>query len=162
MAFYKFSPALRLVNSGGGVIAGPLVLSQPNALAQGIILGSTDCEYVPEMLGPWLNLAYAQRFNLLGYRPKVTLRFPLIIADGFSGLANLYSYYTGAFVGGSYAALQFNLLSATSAVWRGMVPVSTWSPRPAKGKQRIGYELELTLDGRDLIAAPGDWSAGTW
>lgn len=162
MAFPTFSPALRLVNPSGGAIAGPLVLSMPSALAQGIYLGSTDCEYVPELLGPWLNLSYSQRFNLLGYRPKVALSFPLVIVDGASGLANLYAYYTGAFVGGTYAALQVNLFYASSNVWRGMIPTSSWSPRPAKGKQRAGYEIDLILEARDLISAPGDWSAGTW
>lgn len=162
MAFPTFTPALRLVNSSGSVIAGPLALGLPSALAQGIFLGSTDCEYVPEMIGPFMNLAYSQRFTLLGYRPKVTFRFPLVMVDGASGLANLYSYYTGAFVGGTYAALQVNLFYGSSNVWRGMIPTSTWSPKAANGKQRAGYEIDLALDARDLITAPGDWSAGTW
>ena len=162
MAFYQFRPALRLVNSAGTVTAGPLPLAVSVASSSGIWLSSTDCEYVPELLGPWMNLSYAQRFTLLGYRPKVDLKFGLLVADGASAVANLYQYYVGAFAGGSYAALQFNLFSTTSTTWRGMIPTSSWALRPARGKQRLGYELDLTLDGRDLITAPGDWNAGTW
>jgi hypothetical protein len=161
VAFYQKTPALRLVNSSGAVIAGPLSLYQPAALTQGIIC-TADCKYPPELLGPWHNLAYQTRLTLLGYRPSVSLSFPLLAADGASGMALLYQYYTGAFAAGYYAALQFNLFSTTCSVWRGMFPTSAWEPRPLGGKQRTGYELDLTLEARDLINAPGDWTAGTW
>lgn len=163
MAFYQFRPALRLVNSSGGVIAGPLKLYLPDAETQGIYLTRTGPpEYVPELLGPWLNTAYQTRLSLLGYRFKVDLSFALLRADGYSALANLHQYYVGAFAGGSYAALQFNLFSVTSSTWRGVFPTTSWAPRPATGKQRIGYELDMMLEARDLISAPGDWTAGQW
>lgn len=160
MSFPTFKPALRIVNSTGSVTAGPLALSQPNA--QGIYLSAVSVEYVPEMLGPWLNLAYQQRWKLLGYRPMVTLDFPLAVVDGRSGFANLYSYYVAGLTGESFAALQFNLYSDTSAVWRGMVTKSPWAPKPAQGKQRAGYELSIQLEARDLIAGPGSWANGEW
>ena len=162
MAFYPFSPALRIVNSGGAVVSGPLVLSLPNT--QGIYLRQTRCEYQPELLGPYMNLAYSMRWKLLGYRPRVELEFNLLTAAGASGQSLLYQYYVAGLTGENYAALQFNLFSTTSSVWRGMVPAPgvAWAPRPAGDKQRIGYELTLSLDARDLIAAPGDWTAGTW
>lgn len=162
MAFYKFRPALRLINASGGVIAGPLALYLPDSGSQGIYLGSTECEYTPELLGPWLNTSYTTRLTLLGYRPRVTLGFALLLADGASGMANLYQYYVGAFNGAGYAALQFNLFYGLSASWRGMFPTTPWNPRPARGKQRLGYELELTLEGRDLLSGVGDWTMGQW
>ncbi len=160
MSFPTFRPALRTVNSSGAVTAGPLALSQPNA--QGIYLGSAACEYVPELLGPWPNLAYQTRWKLLGYRVRVTLDFPLAVTDGLSGFANLYSYYVAGLTGESFAALEFNLFYGDSATWRGMVTQSPWSPRPAQGKQRAGYELSIQLEARDLIAAPGNWTNKEW
>ena len=163
MAYYQFNPAIRLVNSAGSVIAGPLKLYLPDAEAQGIFLTRTgEPEYVPELLGPWLNTSYQTRLSLLGYRFKIDLAFGLLRTDGYSALSNLYQYYVGAFAGAGFAALQFNLFAVTSATWRGVFPTTAWKPRPALGKQRIGYELDMTLEARDLIAAPGDYSAGQW
>lgn len=160
MSFPTFKPALRIVNSGGSVISGPLALYQPNT--QGIFLRSAECEYVPELIGPWMNLAYGQRWKLLGYRPRVTLSFPLLQVDGASGAALMYQYYVAGLSGESFAALQFNLFYGDSAIWRGMFPTTPWNPRVANGRQRVGYEIDITLDARDLISAPGDWSARTW
>lgn len=159
MSYPTFKPALRIVNSTGGVIAGPLNLYQPNA--QGIVCDAS-VEYVPELLGPWLNLAYQQRWKLLGYRPRVTLDFPLLVVDGASAGALLYQYYVAGMGSETYAGLQFNLYSVASTAWRGMIPVTPWNPRHVKGRQRIGWELALTLEARDLISAPGDWTAQTW
>jgi hypothetical protein len=58
--------------------------------------------------------------------------------------------------------LQFNLYQNSSAIWRGMLPTTPWNPRPVRGKQRIGFELSLGLEARDLVSAPGDWTALTW
>ena len=160
MAFFPFAPALRIVNSGGSVVSGPLVLSLPNT--QGIYLRESRCEYVPELLGPWTNLGYSTRWKLLGYRPRVELDFNLLTAAGASGQALLYQYYVAGLTGENYAALQFNLYSGTSSTWRGMIPTTPWAPRPANGKQRIGYELSITLDARDLVTAPGDFTSGNW
>ena len=161
MAFYKFKPALRLVNSAGTVIAGPLKLWLPDSLSQGIYLDSSVPRYAPELL-QYSNLAYSERWRLLGYRPEVDLVFPAIVADGASGYALLHSYYFGALQGGTYAALQFNAFHDTCAVWRGMYPTSAWEPKPIGGKQRSGYALTISLRARDLIAAPVDWSTGAW
>lgn len=159
MSYPTFRPALRLVNSSGSVTAGPLALSLPNA--QGIHCNAS-VEYVPEFLGPWLNLSYQQRWRLLGYRPQVTLEFPLLVVDGASAGALLYQYYVAGAASETYAALQFNLFNGSSAVWRGMLLTSPWAPRHANGKQRVGWELTLTMEARDLITAPGDWTALTW
>lgn len=161
MAFYKFRPAIRLVNSTGAVVAGPLKLWLPDSLNQGIILESSVPRYAPEIL-QYSNLAYSERWRLLGYRPEVDLVFSAVLADGASGYANLHSYYLGALASGTYAALQFNAFHDSSSVWRGMYPTSGWDPKPIGGKQRSGYEVTISLRARDLIAAPGDWTAGTW
>lgn len=162
MAFYKFKPALRLVSQSGSPIAGPLKLWLPEALNQGIYLESATPRYAPEFLGPYQNNSYAERWTLLGYRALVDLVFPAVLADGFSGYALLQSYFTGALSSGSYAALQFNAFHDTSTVWRGMYPTTEWNPVPIGGKQRAGYSVTISLRARDLITAPGDWSAGTW
>lgn len=168
MAFYPFTPALRLVNSSGAVIAGPLKLYLPDSETYGINLTRTGPPvYAEESLGPWLNVQYQERKLFLGYRVRVDLSFSLVRADGFSGFANLAAYHAGSNVGfvpgaGQYAALQLNMFFLTSSVWRGMLVKTAWEPRPAVGKQRVGYELDMSLEARDLIAAPGDWSAGTW
>lgn len=159
MSYVNKTPALRIVNSTGNVLVGPQILYQPNA--QGIYC-TAEVEYVPEMLGPWMNLAYQQRWKLLGYRPRVTLEFPIVMASGYSGMANLYQYYVAGLTGESFAALEFNLRASTCNVWRGMVPTTPWAPKPARGKERQGYELSITLDARNLIAAPGDATTGTW
>lgn len=160
MSYPTFRPALRVVNSGGGVTLGPLALYQPNS--QGIFLASTRVEYVPELLGPWLNLAYSQRLRLLGYRPRVELDFALLQVDGASAGALLYQFYVAAFSSDTFAPLQFNLYSTGSTVWRGVFPTTPWNPRPVGGKERLGFEFAVTLEARDLISAPGDWTAGTW
>lgn len=161
MAFYKFKPAIRLVNSSGAVIAGPLKLWMPDSLSQGIYLESSVPRYAPEII-QYSNLSYAERWRLLGYRPEVDLVFPAVLADGASGAAQLYQYFVGALASGTYAALQFNAYHDTGGPWRGMYPTSAWEPKPIGGKQRLGYSLTISLRARDLIAAPGDWSAGTW
>lgn len=161
MAFYKFKPALRLVNSSGGVIAGPLKLWMPDSLSQGILLGSSVPRYAPEVIS-YQNLSYADRWRLLGYRPEVDLVFPAVLADGASGYALLHSYYFAGLQSGTFAALQFNLYHDTSSVWRGMYPTSAWEPKPIGGKQRSGYEITISLRARDLIAAPGDFTNGGW
>lgn len=159
MAFPTFKPALRIVNSTGGVLAGPQILYQPNS--QGLFC-DTSCEYVPEFLGPWMNLSYSTRWRLLGYRPLVSLHFALATVDGASGFANLFQYYVAGVASETYAALQFNLYSASSSVWRGMTVTTSWAPKPARGKQRAGFEMDMTLEARDLISAPGDWSSSVW
>lgn len=161
MAFYKFRPAIRLVNSTGAVVAGPLKLWMPDSLNQGIILESSVPRYAPEIL-QYSNLAYSERWRLLGYRPEVDLVFSAVLADGASGYANLHSYYLGALASGTYAALQFNAFHDSSSVWRGMYPTSGWDPKPIGGKQRSGYAVTISLRARDLITTPGSWDAGTW
>jgi hypothetical protein len=160
MAFPTFKPALRLVTSGGSVMGGPNGLYQPNVA--GIFLTSAACEYVPELLGPWQNLSYQTRWRLLGYRVRVALSFGLLMADNASGFEDLHAYYVAGLQGETYAALQFNLYSLTSPTWRGMIVTTPWSPKPARGKQRAGYELDLTLEARDLITAPGNWADSDW
>lgn len=161
MAFYKFKPAIRLVNSSGTVTAGPLKLWLPDALNQGIYLESSVPRYPPELIN-YTNLAWGERWKLLGYRPEVDLNFAALIADSASGFALIQSYFTGALASETFAALQFNAFHDTCTVWRGMYPTTAWDPRPVGGKQRIGYVVTVGLRARDLIAAPGDWSAGTW
>ncbi len=161
MAFFPKRPAIRIVNSVGTVVTGPLKLWLPDSAAQGIVC-SARCDYVPEMLGPYMNTAYQDRLTLLGYRPTIDLTFPVVLSDGASGLAVLLSYYTASLQTGTFAALQFNLFHDSSAVWRGVFPTTSWAPKPMGGKDRSGYELEWTLRARDLITAPGDWSTGTW
>ena len=161
MAFFKFKPAIRLVNSSGGVIDGPLKLWLPDSLNQGIYLESSVPRYPPEVI-QYSNLAYAERWRLLGYRPEVDLVFPAVVADGASGHALLHSYYAASLAGGTYAALQFNAFHDTCTVWRGMYPTSAWDPKPIGSKQRTGYSVTISLRARDLIATPGDWTAGTW
>lgn len=161
MAFFKFKPAIRLVNSSGAVTAGPLKLWMPDSLNQGIYLESSVPRYAPELI-QYSNLAYSERWRLLGYRPEVDLAFGAVLADGASGLALLHSYYFAALASGTYAALQFNLYSESCNVWRGMTPTSAWEPRLLGGKQRAGYTLTISLRARDLIAAPAGWDTGTW
>jgi hypothetical protein len=160
VAFPNFTPALRNVNASGAVTLGPTILYQPNP--QGIYCSEAACDYAPELLGPWPNLQYSIRWRLLGYRPIVTLRFPMLLADGGSAMALLYQHYIAGLSGETFAALQFNLFYGASLTWRGMRPTSGWNPRPAQGKQRAGYEIDLSLEARDLIAAPGDWTAKNW
>ena len=161
MAFYKFSPAIRLVDAGGAQIMGPLRLHLPSSEAQGIFLTSGTPKYPVELLGPYMNSDYEERWIFLGYRPEVELVFDLVHADK-SGLANLLTYFDAGIKSGTYAALQFNAFFDTCTVWRGMYPADAWAPRPAKGRQRIGYELTIALRARDLITTPGDFSIGTW
>lgn len=77
----KFTPALRLVNSSGGVISGPLKLWLPDGEAQGIYLESATPRYAHELLGPYTNTAYTERWRLLGFRPEVDLVFSALRAD---------------------------------------------------------------------------------
>lgn len=161
MAFYPRRPALRLVNSSGAVVAGPLKLWLPDSMNQGIIC-TASVRYTPELLGPYPNTSYQERWRVLGYRPEIDLRFPAVLADGASGAALLLSYFTASLASETFAALQFNLFHDTSAVWRGVYPTSGWEPRPLGGKDRLGYEMEWSLRARDLVAAPGDPTLGTW
>lgn len=163
MAYFPFRPALRTVNSVGAVVAGPLRLWQPSAASAGLVLRSCSVEYPPELLGPYMNTGYALQWRLLGYRPQVELVFPVVIADGASGFAQLLSYYVAGLASESYAALQFNLYETSCNVWRGMLPSESWAPRPMSGKWATGYECGMTLRARDLVTgSPGDWTAGTW
>ena len=162
MVFFKFKQAIRLVNASGSVIAGPLKLWLPDADAQGLFLANGTPKYAPEFLGPYMNAGYQERWIFLGYRPHVDLSFDLAMSDGKSGLANLLAYFDAAVKSETYCALQFNAFAETSSTWRGMYPTNEWSPQPARGKQRLGYELTVSLRAKDLIAAPGDWSAGVW
>jgi len=160
MPFPTFRPAIRLVDSVGSVLIGPLRLWQPNA--QGVFLRESRIEYAPELLGPYMNLQYAKRWRLLGYRPAVSLDFICLNAETGTAFANLYQYFVGAMASETYAALQFNLYEQTSGVWRGMIPTTPWAPRPCGGKQRVGFELSFGLEARDLISTPGDWTSLTW
>ena len=161
MAFFKFKQAIRLVNSTGTIIAGPLKLWLPDSEAQGIYLTSGTPKYAPEFLGPYMNSAWEERWVFLGYRPHVDLVVDLARSD-LSGLANLLSYFNAAVRSETYCALEFNAFHDTSGTWRGMYPTSDWEPRPARDKQRIGYELTIALRAKALIDSPGDWSAGVW
>ena len=159
MSFVQKTPALRLVNSSGGVIAGPQILYQPNA--QGIFCNVT-CQYNEEFVYASMNLAYQHIRKVAGYRAVVTIDFLPALAANASGFANVYQYMIGGMNGEGYAALQFNLFATTCNVWRGMFPNPSWAPKPAGGKDLNGYELSVTLEARDLIAAPQDWSSGSW
>jgi hypothetical protein len=161
MAFYRFKPAIRLVNSSGAVIAGPLKLWLPDSDAQGIILNGGTPKYAPELIS-YTNLAWEERWKFLGFRPQVDLVFDLATAEGKSGFANLFMYYNAAIRSETYCALEFNALHDTCTVWRGMYPTSDWSPQPVLGRQRIGYEITVSLRAKALISAPGEWSAGVW
>lgn len=161
MAFFKFRQAIRLVDASGNVIMGPLRLWLPDSDAQGIILASGTPKYAPEFIGPYLNAAYEERWVYLGLRPHVDLTFDVVQADK-SGFANLHAYFMAALASGTYCALQFNAFHETSDTWRGMYPTSEWNPVPMRGKQRIGYEVTISLRAKSLIAAAGDWSSGTW
>jgi len=165
VTFPAYRPALRVVDSVGGVLYGPTPLYQPDSAALGITTARTRVEYVPELLGEWLSYSYRYRWRKLGYRPSVTLSFALLESDpariGY-GLSLIYGYYTAALASETYAALQFNLYSLTSTDWRGMMPKSSWNPSPAQGKQAHGHELELSLTATDLIATPGDWTLSQW
>lgn len=160
----KFTPALRLVNSSGGVISGPLKLWLPDGEAQGIYLESATPRYAHELLGPYTNTRYTERWRLLGYRPEVELVFSALRAD-LPGYSLVLGYWSAALAGGTYAALQFNAFHDTCNVWRGMYPTTPWDPRPIAGKQGIGYSVTVGLRAAALIEAPataGDFSAGTW
>lgn len=163
--FVQYTPALRTVNSGGTVIAGPTDLYLART-SLGIWLADTRVEYVPEMLGEWLTYSYGTRWRLLGYRPKVTLSFALLETDTTTsayGLDLLLSYYTAGLASETYAALQFNLFSAVyGSSWRGVIPKSPWAPTPAQGKQLTGHELTLDLVCTDLVSSPGAFRQGKW
>lgn len=160
----KFTPALRLVNSSGGVISGPLKLWLPDGEAQGIYLESATPRYAHELLGPYTNTAYTERWRLLGFRPEVDLVFLALRAD-LPGYALVLGYWSAALAGGTYPALQFNAFHDTCNVWRGMYPTTPWDPRPIAGKQGHGYSVTVSLRAAALIAAPatpGSFDAGTW
>ena len=160
----KFTPALRLVNSSGSVIAGPLKLWLPDSETQGIYLESSTPRYAHELLGPYTNTAYTERWRLLGFRPEVDLVFSALRAD-LPGYALVLGYWSAALAGGTYAALQFNAFHDTCNVWRGMYPTTPWDPRPIAGKQGHGYSVTVSLRAAALIAAPatpGSFDAGTW
>jgi len=161
MAFYRFKPAIRLVNSAGAVIAGPLKLWLPDSDAQGIILNGSTPRYPREEI-VYVNLAWETRKKFLGFRPEVDLVFDLVTADGKSGFANLFMYYNAAVRSETYCALEFNAYAETCNVWRGMFPESDWEPVPVLGKQRTGYALTVTLRAKALVNSFGDASAGTW
>lgn len=161
MAFFKFKPAIRLVNASGAVTAGPLKLWMPDSLNQGIYLESSVPRYAREEI-VYMNLAYSTRKRFLGYRPEVDLAFGAVLADGASGMALLDSYFSAAVVSDTFAALQFNAFAESCNVWRGMFPTSDWAPQLLGGKQRAGYALTISLQARDLIPTKGDWSAGVW
>lgn len=162
MAFYPKRAALRLVNSSGITTMGPLRLWLPESSTYGLIAHPPRVEYVPELLGPYTNTAYQERWTLLGYRLSVEIDFRAIVADGASGFANLLTYYHAGLASETYAALQFNAYYDTSPTWRGVYPTSQWAPEPLLGKDRTGYQYKLVLRGRDLVTNPGDWSTGAW
>ena len=161
MAFYRFKPAIRLVNVSGAVIAGPLKLWLPDSDAQGIILNGSTPRYAREAIS-YTNLAWEERWKFLGFRPEVDLVFDLATSDGKSGFANLFTYYNAAVRSETYCALEFNAFHDTCNVWRGMSLTSDWEPVPVLGKQRTGYALTVTLRAKALVQTIGDWSQGTW
>lgn len=161
MAFYRFKPAIRLVNSAGAVLAGPLKLWLPDSDAQGIILNGSTPRYAREEI-VYVNMAWEIRKKFLGFRPEVDLVFDLATADGKSGFANLLSYYNAAASSETYCALQFNAYSETCTTWRGMYVESDWEPVPVLGKQRIGYALTIALKAKALIQSIPDGSIGLW
>lgn len=159
MTFPTFNPALRTVNSGGTEVIAPVVLAQPNT--GGIVLSRCRPEYVPELLGPWANLAYTMRWRLLGYRLQVNLSFALLDPETSTGLATIRSLYVAGIASETFAALQFTLWYTTSpaATWVGVRPTGAWNPRPAQDKQGIGWELELPVESVALMSTPGDWAS---
>lgn len=161
MGFFKFKPAVRLVNGFGSPVAGPLKLWLPDSDTQGILLGSATPRYAPESL-QFTNSEWEERWVFLGFRPMVDLVFDLATAEGKSGFANLASYYLASVKSETYCALEFNAFHDTCNVWRGMYPTSEWAPVPVLGRQRIGYSLTVALRAKALIDSPGDWSVGTW
>lgn len=158
MAFPTFAPALRTVNAGGTEVIAPVILYQPNS--NGIILRSGTPEYVPEMLGPWMDLTWTVRWRLLGYRLQVPLSFGLLAPEASTGLAKIRGLYVAGAVSETFAALQFAAwyIPAGGTTWVGVRPTGSWAPRPAQGKQGVGWELEMPLESTALLSSPGDWS----
>jgi len=162
MAFYKFRPAIRLVNSSGGVISGPLKLWLPDSDTQhGILLSSSVPRY-PAVENVYTNILFQERKIFYGFRPEVDLTFPALRADSFDGYALIASYFTASKIQGSYAALEFNAFHDSCNVWRGMHITSDWSPSLIGDKQRAGYEATVSLRARNLVQSFGDWSQGSW
>lgn len=163
--FVQYTPALRLVNSGGTVTLGPTDLYGART-SLGIWLASTSVEYVPEMLGSWLTYSYGTRWRMLGYRPKISLSFALLETDTTTsgyGLDLLLAYYSGGLASEAYAGLQFNLFSAVyGSSWRGVIPRNTWAPKPVQGKQYHGHEMTLDLECTSLVSSVGAFRSGAW
>ena len=177
MTPYTFAPSIRSVTSAGAQIL-RLDLRPDLVQQDGINLASTSVTYTPEMLGPWMNYSYSQRWKFLGYRVNVSLRFDLIVPQNNStkALRAMLAILRAGWESQTFAGCQFNLFAdftasgggtvyaadATNRPWRGMLVKSAWSPRPAGGKQTVGYEMTVDLESRDLIAAPGDWELAYW
>jgi len=156
-----FHPALRTVTSSGTVLTGPFTLWGDSMATYGITLPTATVTY-PKTEQSWENWQYSVVRRLYGYRPAITLSFPLI--DGSATvLKQLQDLFTAGAGSETYAALQFNLFAASgeSGAWRGVFPTTDWDPRRAGGKQGA-WELELGLECRDLISAPGDWTVSLW
>lgn len=154
-----FHPGLRTVTSGGVVILGPYSLFNDTMSAYGFDPPDANVIYT-KVEKSWENYSWSIVRRLYGYRPSITLRFSLI-DGGPAILKGLQDLFVAGAASETYAALQFNLYADGAGAWRGVFPESDWEPKKAGGKHG-GWELDVTLTCRDLIAAPGDWSAGTW
>lgn len=172
LQYPAFRPALRTVNSAGVQVRAPLDLySKYGSIStNGWYLQGWDVDYVPELLGEWMNTSYEVRWRLLGLRPMVNLRFACILTDpaaGDYGLTLLRKLITEGLSSETYAALQFNLFyngAFTTAAWRGFRPASPINARKVAGKDGTFFEMDMDLKGRDLLPPDTviDWAIGKW
>ena len=156
-SFPTLHPAFKSVSSDGSTYRSPVILYQPNTV--GIYLDRCRVEYVPELLGPYMNLSYSQRWRLLGYRIAVSMAFSFLDATAFSGLSVLRTFYTDGLSSESYAKLQFSMWYPDTPDWIGIRPTGSFSPRPAQDRQGSGWQLELAFESVDLRATVGDWNS---
>jgi hypothetical protein len=170
--FPQSTPALRTVNSGGGVIRGPHHIGAQAGRGQlnGFLLTSTRVSYTPELVGPIKKATWEEAPVLNGFRLEVDLEFAMIMADS-SQLGNLYgigllqAYMNDAMLQSSYAPLQFNLFYANGCqTWRGFYPGTPFAPSPAEGKETTAFSMKIQLKARELIPSMAgiDWAAYQW
>lgn len=157
MAFPTFVPGLRSVNSGGGVTRGPFNLTPLAGRSNGFSV--VDCrppEYVPEYQVEYLNLAYTERWTLLGVRPIVRMEFILVdVGAGDFGLTLLRKLWEDGISSQTFAGLQFNLyMSNPASQWRGIRPVVPWNLREAGGKQTRGFSWSFEARCTSLLQLP--------
>ena len=177
VAFNKYVPSLRTLNSAGGILRASQQLQADGTGQQvGVFLKSCRVNYVPEFYGPRLYADYHLALDLIGYRPTITLDFSLLEMDstralGSYGLSLIMAFYGDGIRMANYnpaQGLQFNLYGASMfSDWRFVCPTSPWAPIPAGGVQTSpGAELTMTLQCRDLLTdllpTTNSWEGYRW